>query len=60
MKMFKRLMACTIMIGAVSCGNPGGNQDDMDDADSILTDSIADDSLATDTTTDSLASPSFP
>ena len=63
MKTLRLLMACGILIGTASCGDPRENQNDMDAADSLYIDSIANDSATwgdTTKTADTLASPSFP
>lgn len=61
--MFRLLLACGLLIGIASCGNPRENENDTDGADSLFIDSAANDSATwgdTTATSDSLASPSFP
>jgi len=67
MKMLRLVMACGLLIGMASCGNPNSNRDELDGADSLFGDSVANDSATWGDTTndttkiaDSLASPSFP
>ncbi|MGV3761797.1 hypothetical protein [Parapedobacter sp.] len=65
MKALKLMLACGLLAGIASCGNPNNGRDDMDGADSLFSDSVATDSATWDTTedtlqTDSLPSPSFP
>ncbi len=62
MKTLRLVLACGLLMGIASCGNPGQDRD-SDDADSLFSDSVATDTATWgDTTmrTDSLGSPSLP
>ncbi len=63
MKTLRLVLACGLLIGMASCGNPNGGHNDREEADSLFSDSMENDSATrgdTTMTTDSLASPSFP
>jgi len=64
MKTLKLVVACGMLIGTASCGNPGQDRD-SDGADAVFSDSVAHDTAtwgsdSTPMTTDSLGSPSLP